>query len=111
MLPQIRQWLGDFSCLRKEFESRDSRIASMTSQGTDVGGQLAEGWVEHLAGMKAILKEFQQREVELKDLERGLVDFPSLRNGQEVFLCWENGEDDIEHWHELDAGYAGRKPL
>ena len=55
--------------------------------------------------------QFQKREIIVKDLDRGLVDFPTLRGGQEVFLCWENGEEDIEFWHDLDSGYAGRERL
>jgi hypothetical protein len=47
----------------------------------------------------------------LKDLERGLIDFPAIIGGKEVFLCWEQDEEDIEFWHDLDAGYAGRERL
>ena len=43
----------------------------------------------------------------LRDLDRGLVDFPSLRDGREVYLCWVDGEPDIEYWHDLDAGLLG----
>jgi hypothetical protein len=51
-------------------------------------------------------------EVVLRDLERGLVDFPALRDGREVYLCWvEREEDTIDFWHDVDAGYAGREPL
>jgi hypothetical protein len=48
---------------------------------------------------------------QVKDLDRGLVDFPALREGEEVCLCWQVGEDDIRYWHGLDEGFAGRKPL
>jgi len=47
----------------------------------------------------------------VKDLDRGLVDFPSLKGDKEVFLCWEQDEDDIQFWHDLDSGYAGRERL
>ncbi|OLB98849.1 MAG: hypothetical protein AUH30_06650 [Candidatus Rokubacteria bacterium 13_1_40CM_68_15] len=46
-----------------------------------------------------------------KDLEQGLVDFPHVREGREVNLCWKFGEKAIRYWHGLDEGYAGRKPL
>lgn len=49
--------------------------------------------------------------VEVKDLRLGLVDFPSLREGRVVYLCWKLGEAGIGFWHELDTGYAGRQPL
>ena len=51
--------------------------------------------------------EFQRREIQVKDIDRGLIDFPALLGGKEVFLCWEQDEEDIEFWHDLDAGYAG----
>ena len=47
----------------------------------------------------------------VKDLDRGLVDFPALRDGEDVLLCWEVGEDEIAFWHGVDEGFAGRKPL
>ena len=47
----------------------------------------------------------------VKDLERGLIDFPALRDGKEVLLCWEVGEDEVAFWHGLEEGFAGRKPL
>ena len=49
--------------------------------------------------------------VVVKDLDRGLVDFPALHNGEEVLLCWEVGEDQVAYWHGVDEGFAGRKPL
>jgi hypothetical protein len=55
--------------------------------------------------------ELEAVEVVLKDLERGLVDFPALRDDREVFLCWEESEDEVGFWHELETGYAGREPL
>lgn len=47
----------------------------------------------------------------VKDVDLGLVDFPTLRHGREAFLCWRRGEPAITHWHGLDEGFAGRKPL
>ena len=47
----------------------------------------------------------------LRDVDRGLVDFPSFRDGEEVLLCWQLGEDEIGWWHTLDGGFAGRQPL
>ncbi len=47
----------------------------------------------------------------VKDLDRGLVDFPALRDGEEVLLCWQVGEDEVAFWHGVEEGFAGRKPL
>jgi hypothetical protein len=49
--------------------------------------------------------------VVLKDVDRGLIDFPHRREGREVYLCWEYGEERIDYWHETDSGYSGRQPL
>ena len=64
-----------------------------------------------LCEIKPILREFQSREIQIKDLDRGLIDFPAILGGKEVYLCWEKDEDDIEFWHDLDAGYAGRERI
>lgn len=47
----------------------------------------------------------------LKDADAGLLDFPALREGQEVLLCWRVGEDDVRYWHDTAGGFAGRKPI
>ena len=57
------------------------------------------------------LQEIQALGCVVKDLDMGLLDFPALRDGQEVYLCWRVGEDRIESWHGIDEGYTGRKPL
>jgi len=48
---------------------------------------------------------------QLKDMEMGLIDFPAIRDGREVYLCWKLGEEQIGYWHDVEAGYAGRQPL
>ena len=58
-----------------------------------------------------LVDELHGMGAELKDFEKGLVDFPSRQNDREVLLCWKQGEDRIEHWHEVDSGYAGRQPI
>ena len=67
------------------------------------------------------MKEFQRLDdlvhrilatgAEIKDLNSGLLDFRALRGGREVYLCWKHGESAIEFWHELDTGFAGRRPI
>jgi hypothetical protein len=70
-----------------------------------------EGEIKNLNRLLQILNEFKSREILIKDLSRGLVDFPSMMGGREVFLCWEKGQQDIIYWHDLDAGYAGRHSI
>jgi hypothetical protein len=75
--------------------------------GGTPGRQVGEAFVELQAGLGALAA----REIVLRDLERGLIDFPAVMDGEEVYLCWVDGEPEIGFWHGLDAGYAGRQPL
>lgn len=108
--------------LRKTFQSIQRNKAAMEEAevilkktheqtGGDLGGALVESFLESLAAVRDGLLAIAQQGIQIKDIDRGLVDFPSLRDGREVFLCWELDEDDIEFWHDLDAGYAGRERL
>jgi hypothetical protein len=57
------------------------------------------------------VQELEKLGVQVKDLDRGLLDFPALRDGEEVLLCWQVGEDEVAFWHGIEEGFAGRKPL
>ena len=61
--------------------------------------------------LRNLAQEINDSGIILKDLERGLVDFPTLWEGREVYLCWLLGESSIQFWHEIDTGFAGRQPL
>ena len=61
--------------------------------------------------LNMLLHQIQDMGIYVKDLETGLIDFPALREGQEVYLCWKFGEESIEFWHEIDAGFAGRQSI
>ena len=111
LLPQIRQWLKQLSALRQKLSDCDQRVARLMADGNDVGGETVNRWVRVVADLKSTLAEFQQREIQIKELDRGLIDFPALLDGKEVFLCWEQDEEDIEFWHDLHSGYAGRERL
>jgi len=111
LLPQIRQWLTRSAELQAELQKIEERLGGLMAPGSDLGGELVNSWVRKLVALEEVLLEFQRREIQVKDLERGLVDLPAILDGREVFLCWEQDEEDIEFWHELDAGYAGRERL
>jgi len=111
LLPQLRLWLAELNRLRAEVERYDQRLGGMNAEGQDTGGETVNNWIRALAGMQRLLAEFQQRQIIIKDLSRGLLDFPALIGGKEVFLCWESDEDDIEFWHDLESGYGGREKL
>ena len=72
---------------------------------------LEEEFEREGAAVAACVAQLEELGVLVKDLDRGLVDFPALRDGEEVLLCWEIGEDEIAFWHGVDEGFAGRKPL
>src|ERR1700677_1483027 len=111
LLPQIRRWLEVLEQGRVELETSDRRVTGLRVSGEDLGGAVVNKAVRSLMEIRGVLQEFEEREIIIKDLERGLIDFPSLMAGKEVFLCWEKDEDDIEYWHDIDTGYAGREPL
>ena len=57
------------------------------------------------------LRELQALDIVVRDLEQGLIDFPSLRNGEEVYLCWLRDEPSVTHYHDPESGFTGRRPL
>jgi hypothetical protein len=81
--------------------------AAPMNGGGDPGRHVSEAFLE----MRGALTDLQEQQIVLRDLDRGLVDFPAVRDGREVYLCWIEGEDEIAFWHDLDAGYGGRQPL
>ena len=111
LLPQLREWLAQLRDICRELERNDKRLSSLMSPGNDLGGDLVNRWVQTLAAREELLAEFQAREIQIKDLDRGLIDFPAIIGGREVFLCWEQDEDTVEFWHDLEAGYGGRERL
>jgi hypothetical protein len=111
LLPQIRRWLERLDRLRHDLERFDKRLSGLVEQGTDIGGETVNNWIRALADTQDVLAEFQRREIFIKDLERGLLDFPAIIGGREVFLCWEQDEEDIEFWHDLETGFGGRERL
>ena len=111
LLPQLRLWLAELKRLREDTERFEKRLSGLNTEGQDTGGDTVNSWIRALAGMQSVLMEFQRREIFIKDLSRGLVDFPALIGGREVFLCWEADEDTVEFWHDLESGYGGRERL
>jgi hypothetical protein len=111
LLPQIREWLRQLDDCRSRLHKHDKRLSAIMDAGRDAGGESVNAWVRTMADFRDLFHEFQRREIQIKDLDRGLLDFPAIIGGREVFLCWEKGEDDIEFWHDLDTGYGGRERL
>lgn len=74
----------------------DQHAAEGMRAGREVAGQL--NWLD-------------EHSIVLRDIEQGLIDFPSKREGRPIFLCWKFGEESVDHWHDLDTGFGGRQPL
>jgi hypothetical protein len=96
---------------REGLNDEEARSALQDAGPTNGGGEPGRVVSDAFLEMRNALVELQAMEVVLRDLDRGLVDFPSIREGREVFLCWEEGEDEIGFWHDVDAGFGGRQPL
>lgn len=114
LLPEVRIITGKIQrAHRKLSRYRDEakKAAEAAEQG---GGGMTDGvaYAAVLTELTLQIAELEALGVQLKDFERGLVDFPSLRDGRVVLLCWQLGEgDELEWWHDVDAGFAGRTAL
>jgi hypothetical protein len=110
-LPAVAELLARLRAAREQLSDTDAREALTEAGPTNGGGEPGRVVSEAFLALRDGLVELRDREVVLRDLERGLVDFPAIRDGEEIYLCWEEGEDEIAFWHEPDTGFAGRKPL
>lgn len=112
LLPALRQILQDAHLRRDRVSKAYEKLAELIEKtGGDLGGEPVTSMLMDLVQMNEQVRRIHSMGIQIKDLDRGLVDFPHLRDGREVFLCWELDEDDIEFWHDLDTGYGGRERL
>lgn len=111
LLPKVRAWLKEIRQVFTLLSHLGDRVERLIDAGRDVGGPEVDHLVRQWARAARLSGELARREILVKDLERGLVDFPAIVAGREVFLCWEEGEEKVRFWHDLDAGYAGRRPF
>jgi len=111
LLPRVVELVERMRSARDRLGDREAREALSEAGPTNGGGSPGRTVSEGFVDLRDSVAELRELEVVLRDLDRGLLDFPSLRDGQEVYLCWQEGEDAIEYWHEPEAGFAGRQPL
>ncbi len=111
VLPLARSIVRDIAELADSLQERYDRL---TAEGDPAGVQ-KEDWEQELEQdqekMRDYVQELQQLGIELKDFHAGLIDFPARMGNREVYLCWKLGELEVAHWHELDAGFAGRRKI
>ena|SRR5688572_18144679 len=113
LIPSVRKRLIRIQKLYERLGTlRESARAA--AGASDLGGGMegGSGYVKSLYEIGKQTTELHEMGVQLKDYSRGLIDFPSMRDGRVILLCWQLGEpDEIEWWHEVEGGFAGRKPL
>jgi hypothetical protein len=118
-LEEIRPLAEELVARRRalaEAAARRAELAQLVAgngSGVDTGAlaSLEEDATREAVEITELVGRIQELGALVKDLERGLVDFPARRGDEDVLLCWEVGEDEIAFWHGLEEGFAGRKPL
>lgn len=120
VLPSVEKALQDALLLKAEYESAERELQAINQQIYLMGGmRLDSGRIlgiraekdQAATKLKERFEEIEQIGCVVKDLEAGLIDFPTLYRGNEVYLCWRFGEDRIQFWHGVEEGFRGRKVI
>lgn len=118
LLPAITTVLLKIQELRRKIRGVEEELEALQLQAMGNGHHLHERAASLQANrntsvedLRATVNDLYTYGCELKDADTGLIDFLSLRNGEEVYLCWRLGEERIKYWHYLDTGFSGRQPL
>jgi hypothetical protein len=111
LLPQLKALLRQLRDAKDELTDEEAHEvlseAAAGNGGGEEGHQVGVAFLE----VRRLLGTLEESGIVLRDIDRGLVDFPALLDGREVLLCWELGEDEVAFWHDLTSGYRGREPL
>jgi hypothetical protein len=119
-LPELDGLLRSAIDLKAEYDEAEREMQSFQERVMMMGGVVVDRDKalesrtrrESIAGkLRAAIEQVQEIGCVIKDLEIGLVDFPTVYQGTEVYLCWKLGEPAIEYWHGVDEGFRGRKPI
>jgi hypothetical protein len=111
LLPQLTALLAQLREARDELTDVEAHEALADAAPTNGGGEEGRQVGIAFLEVRRLLETVEQAGIVLRDIDRGLVDFPALMDGREVYLCWELGEDEVGYWHDLEGGYGGREPL
>ncbi len=111
LLPQLTALLSQLQEAKDELTDTEAHEALSEAAPTNGGGEQGRQVGMAFLGVRRILETVERAGIVLRDIDRGLVDFPALMDGREVYLCWELGEDEVGYWHDLEGGYGGREPL
>ncbi len=108
----IRPLVGRVLEIREAILLKQPELESVLNKAIGNGGsQVASEAALEFNTMSELIRQIQATGAEVKDINTGLIDFLALREGREVYLCWRYGEGQLEYWHDLDAGFAGRQPI
>ena len=111
-IPQLLEWVPRIQKLSASFQNDFSDIKNAREKAKWGGG--SEQGVEYLNAVlkyNNLMRKVEEMGCEIKGIREGLIDFPSMRDGKEVYLCWRMPEKEILFWNDLHAGFAGRKPI
>jgi hypothetical protein len=111
LLPRLTELLSRLRDAKDELTDQEAHEALSEAAPANGGGHDGKRVGVAFLEVRRLLETIEQSGIVLRDIDRGLVDFPSVIEGQEVYLCWELGEDEVGYWHDLEGGYGGREPL
>ncbi|MBI1884821.1 MAG: DUF2203 domain-containing protein [Chloroflexi bacterium] len=118
LLTRLSELLPQLQDKKRALDTLQQRLAEFAAKMSGNGNIYEEQYntTRHEAEQAAnevtdLARKVNELGCELKDVDQGLVDFPTVRQGRRVYLCWKLGEDRIRWWHDLEAGFAGREPL
>ena len=111
LLPRLTPLLDQLREAKDELTDTEAHEALADAAPSNGGGEEGRQVGVAFLEVRRLLETIEQAGIVLRDIDRGLVDFPSLLDDREIYLCWELGEDAVAYWHDLDAGYGGREPL
>ncbi len=111
-LELIRPLIDEIQFIRQEILKNQPEAWPVIEKAAGNGGSRAASMLaQSFERLDKLVHQILDTGAIVKDINTGLLDFPSLRDGHEVYLCWQLGEARIEYWHEVDAGFVGRQPL
>jgi len=108
----IRPLMDEVQAIRlKILKNQPEAWPAIEKSAGNGGNRALSNMVQDFEKFDALIHQIQATDVLIKDINLGLMDFPALKDGREVYLCWQYGEEDIAFWHEIEAGYAGRQSI
>lgn len=111
-LTLIRPWMDEVQTIRQKIMSQQPEAWTAIEKSVGNGGNRAlSKMIRDFERLDTLVHRILDTGVLIKDVNIGLLDFPALRHGREVYLCWQYGENEIAFWHEIEAGFAGRQPV